>query len=121
MTRLIFKYLSYFALVLGVAASIYKIGGFFANMQNDIDQSKNTLVDIKLEQTEQSKEIKDIKFEMMEITDVQEKQRSFNSAIDRSWSDHLKKSKELIDEYTKYLEMKVQDEKKKRSLPILWG
>lgn len=111
--KLLLKYLGYFALVAGCVGTIYGIGTFFANIQSDIKQVVNTVSEIKLEQTDQSEKIKSIEFEVKDISDLQEKQGSFNNAIDRSYRDHLKKSKDLIDEYTKYLEFQIENEKKK--------
>ena len=111
--KVVLKYLGYFALVAGCVGTIYGIGVFFANIQSDIKHVMNTVSDIKIEQTDQGKKIKSIEYEVLEISNAQGKQGMFNNAIDKSYKEHLKKSKELIDEYTKYLEMKVQDEKKK--------
>ena len=112
--KLTVKYLGYFALVSGIAGTIYGLGVFFTNIQSDLKHVVNTLTEIKTTVTDQNEEIKGIKYEMMEITDVQDRQKVVIYAIDKSWSDHLKKSKSLIDEYTRYLEMQVQDEKKKK-------
>jgi hypothetical protein len=50
---------------------------------------------------------------VISISSVQAKQGSFNNAIDKSYRDHLKMSKDLIDEYTKYLEMQIENGSKK--------
>jgi hypothetical protein len=112
-----FKYLGYGLALLSAAGIIYGIGVFFANIQSSLKEVANTVSDIKQEQTDQSKKIKSIEYEVTTISTTQSQQGMFNKAIDRSYSDHLKKSKELIDEYVKYLEMQKeqekQDEKKK--------
>jgi hypothetical protein len=104
----ILKYLGYFSAVAGAVATVYYIGVFFANIQSDIKQVVNTVSEIKTEQTDQSEKIKSIEYEVKDISSLQVKQGSFNNAIDRSYRDHLKKSKDLIDEYTKYLEMQIE-------------
>ena len=117
--KLILKYLGYFALVFGVAASIYKIGGFFAGMQSDISQ-------IKGDNSIQKGEITIIKSDISIIKGAQAAQKTFNMSIDQSYQQHLKRSKqqldkakELIDEYTEYLELKIGNEKKKSSTDSL--
>jgi hypothetical protein len=111
--KVILKYIGYFSAVVGAATTIYFIGVFFANLQSDIDHVINTVSDIKTEQIDQSEKIKSIEYEVTEISSIQLKQGSFNNAIDRSYRDHLKMSKDLIDEYTKYLELQIENEKKK--------
>ena len=111
--KIFIKYLGYFSAVVGAITTIYFIGVFFANLQSDIKAVVNTVSDIKTEQTDQSEKIKSIEFEVKDIGDLQAKQGMFNNAIDRSYREHLKKSKELIDEYTKYLELQIENEKKK--------
>jgi septal ring factor EnvC (AmiA/AmiB activator) len=116
--RIILKYLGYFSAVAGSFTIIYALGVFFANIQSDIKTVVNTLTEIKAEQEDQSKKIKNIEYEVISIGETQKSQMAFDHAIDRSYSDHLKKSKELIDEYLKYLEMQKEEEKKKLSSQI---
>jgi uncharacterized membrane protein YhiD involved in acid resistance len=111
--KIILKYLGYFSAATGAIYTIYLVSAFFVNMQNSIEKTMNTSAKIELEQTNQSEKIKSIEYEVIQINAAQSKQKSFNFAIDKSWSDHLKKSKDLIDEYTKYLELQIQEEKKK--------
>ena len=113
MMKLILKYLGYFSAVVGAVTTVYFIGVFFANIQSDIKAVANTVSDIKTEQTDQSGKIKSIEFEVIEISALQLKQGLFNRAIDKSYRDHLRMSKDLIDEYTRYLEMQIENEKKK--------
>ena len=115
--KIILKYIAYFALVAGCIGTIYGIGVFFANIQSDIKAVANTVSDIKLEQTDQSGKIESIEFEVIEISALQLKQGLFNRAIDKSYRDHLRMSKDLIDEYTRYLEMQIENEKKKSVFP----
>ena len=107
------KYLGYFSAVVGAVTTIYFIGVFFANLQNSIDKIGNSVVEVNTKVTDQGGKIESIEYEVKEISSIQLKQGSFNNAIDRSYRDHLKMSKDLIDEYTKYLEMQIENEKKK--------
>jgi preprotein translocase subunit SecF len=107
------KYLGYFSAVAGAVTTIYFIGVFFANLQNSIDKIGNSVIKLDDKVTTQGGKIESIEYEVKEISSVQLKQGSFNNAIDRSYRDHLKKSKDLIDEYTKYLELQIENEKKK--------
>ena len=111
--KLFLKYLGYFSAVAGCIGTIYGIGVFFANIQSDIKAVANTVSDIKTEQIDQSGKIESIEFEVIEISALQLKQGLFNRAIDKSYRDHLRMSKDLIDEYTKYLELQIENEKKK--------
>jgi peptidoglycan hydrolase CwlO-like protein len=116
MKKLLFilkDYIGYFLAVVSAIGIIYGIGVFFANIQSDIKTVVNTLTEIKTEQTDQSAKIKSIEYEVISISDIQAKQGSFNNAIDKSYRDHLKMSKDLIDEYTKYLEMQIENGGKK--------
>jgi peptidoglycan hydrolase CwlO-like protein len=106
-------YIGYFLAVVSAIGIIYGIGVFFANIQSDIKTVVNTLSEIKSEQTNQSEKIKSIEYKVISISSVQAKQGSFNNAIDKSYRDHLKMSKDLIDEYTKYLEMQIENGSKK--------
>ena len=111
--KIILKYLGYFSAVVGAVTTIYFIGVFFANLQNSIDKIGNSVVEVNTKVTDQGGKIESIEYEVKEISSIQIKQGSFNNAIDRSYRDHLKMSKDLIDEYTKYLEMQIENEKKK--------
>jgi len=111
--KTILKYLGYFSAVVGAVTTIYFIGVFFANLQNSIDKIGNSIVRLEDKVTTQGGKIESIEYEVKEISSIQIKQGSFNNAIDRSYRDHLKMSKDLIDEYTKYLEMQIENEKKK--------
>ena len=106
-------YIGYFLAVVSAIGIKYGIGVFFANIQSDIKTVVNTLSEIKSEQTNQSEKIKSIEYKVISISSVQAKQGSFNNAIDKSYRDHLKMSKDLIDEYTKYLEMQIENGSKK--------
>ena len=111
--KTILKYLGYFSAVVGAVTTIYFIGVFFANLQNSIDKIGNSIVRLEDKVTTQGGKIESIEYEVKEISSIQIKQGSLNNAIDRSYRDHLKMSKDLIDEYTKYLEMQIENEKKK--------
>ena len=111
--KIILKYLGYFSAVVGAVTTIYFIGVFFANLQNSIDKIGNSVVEVNTKVTTQGGKIESIEYEVKEISSIQIKQGSFNNAIDRSYRDHLKMSKDLIDEYTKYLEMQIENENKK--------
>ena len=111
--KTILKYLGYFSAVVGAVTTIYFIGVFFANLQNSVERIGNSVVRLEDKVTTQGGKIESIEYEVKEISSIQLKQGSFNNAIDRSYRDHLKKSKDLIDEYTKYLEMQIENEKKK--------
>lgn len=110
--KLLLKYLGYFSAIAGALATIYGVAVFFTNMQSNIKAVANTVTEIKMEQSDQSKKIESIEYEVMSISNVQLKQGLFNRAIDKSYGDHLRKSKDLIDEYVKYLELQKEDEKK---------
>lgn len=114
MKQIIFKYIGYFLAVASAIGVIYGIGVFFANIQSDIKQVVNTVSEIKTEQIDQSDKIKSIEYEVSSISDIQSKQESFNRVINKNYSDHLNKSKELIDEYTNYLKMQIEENEKKK-------
>ena len=111
--KILLKYLGYFSAVVGAVTTIYFIGVFFANLQNSVERIGNSVVRLEDKVTTQGGKIESIEYEVKEISSIQIKQGSFNNAIDRSYRDHLKMSKDLIDEYTKYLEMQIENEKKK--------
>jgi preprotein translocase subunit SecF len=118
--KIFLKYIGYFSAVVGATATIYFIGVFFANLQNSIEEIGNSVVEVKADVSDVKTKVESIDWRVRDLTTIQEKQGSFNRSIDQSYKEHLKKSKDqlnqsqdLIDEYTKYLELQIENEKKK--------